>query len=335
MISKNLTHHARRSFVALALGLYGTLVTVPVAAADYPSQPINLVSPFAAGGTSDAVSRATARLLEKEVRQPVIVVNKPGAGGTIGVGSIFNGPADGYSLVMGGLGSVVFPAVVYKSQLKYDPARDLVPIGVLGVAPTIIVVRTGLPVKSLKELVALAKSRKGEISFASAGVGGTLHMAGVLFEREAGIQLNHVPYKGGAPAMTDLAGGNVDVAFADLTLARPFLASGRIRALAIASGDRLPELPDVPTTTTEGLPGVKMDTWYALFAPRSTPVPVLQHLQFALEKVRKDPAMSKSLSDQAIVPVYTTLPEFKIQLANDFNTWLPLLSRVCGGGGCN
>lgn len=312
-----------------------TLGAVHAQSGTFPSKPVNLVSPFAAGGTSDAVARVAGRLLEKELGQPVLVVNKPGAGGTIGIGSILAPPVDGYSVVMGGLGSVVFPAVVYKSRLKYDPARDLAPLGVLGVAPTMILARADLPVQNLKELVAYAKSNPGKVSYGSAGVGGTLHLAGVLFEREAGLQLNHVPYKGGAPAMTDLAGGSVDLAFADLTLAMPFLKSGRVRPLAIASGSRLPTLPEVPTTGEAGYPGVKVDTWYAMFAPAAAPAAAIERWQAALVKVRNDPAMVSALGAQSIVPVPTPLPEFKAQLAKDFENWLPLISQVCAASGCD
>lgn len=324
------------SFVAgLALAALTSVGTSQAQTASFPSKPLNLVSPFSAGGTSDAVARTAGRVLEKELGQPVLVLNRPGAGGTIGVGSILTAPVDGYSVVMGGLGSVVFPAAVYKSRLKYDPARDLTPLGVLGVAPTVILARAGLPVQTLKDLVAYAKARPGQVSYGSAGVGGTLHLAGVLFEREAGIQLNHAPYKGGAPAMSDLAGGSVDLAFADLTLAMPFLKSGRVRALAIASGSRLSALPEVPTTTEAGYPGVKIDTWYALFAPTAAPAATIERWRAALDKARNDPVMVSALTAQSIVPVQTPLPQFKAQLAEDFKTWLPLVSQVCASTGCD
>ncbi len=329
--------HRQRLLVCLVAGL-ATLGTAGLARAQpkaFPVKPLTLVSPFAGGGTSDAVARVAARLMEKEMGQPVVVLNRPGAGGTIGIGSILAAPVDGYSVVMGGLGSVVFPAEVYKSRLKYDPARDLTPLGVLGVAPTVILARAGLPAQNLKELVAHAKANPGKLSYASAGVGGSLHLAGVLFEREAGLQLNHVPYKGGAPAMTDLAGGTVDLAFADLTLAMPFLKSGRVRALAIASGSRLPGLPDVPTTAESGYPGVKVDTWYALFAPAAAPAGAIEHWQAALDKVRGDPAMVSALTAQSIVPATTPLPQFKAELAKDFATWLPLVRQACAASGCD
>ena len=191
--------------------------TSPTFAQGYPSKPLTMVSPFAAGGTSDIVSRAVAKLMESDLGQPVVVVNRTGAGGTVGIGSVATGTADGYSVVMGGLGSIVFPTVIYKGKIKYEAAKDLVPLGAVGLAPTVIAVRANLPAKNLAELIALAKKDPGKLSFGSAGVGGTLHLAGVLLEAEAGINLNHIPYKGGAPALLDLAAGNVDIALAGVS----------------------------------------------------------------------------------------------------------------------
>lgn len=317
--------------------LCATLTTAALAqatAAPFPTKPISLVAPFAAGGTSDAIARAVARLAEAELGQPVVVINRPGAGGLIGISSVFNTPADGYTLVLGGLGSVVFPKVIHNGKIKYDPARDLVPVAVIGNAPTVIAVRDGLPAKDLKELIAQAKAHPRQLSFASAGIGGTLHVAGVLLEKEAGIELNHVPYKGGAPAMTDLAAGSVDIALADLTLLKPLLQTGRIRPVAIASAQRSALLPGVPTTAELGLPKVRMDTWYAVFAPAGTPPDVLAKLRTTLDKVRANDALATVLEAQAITPLRTSGEAFQRQLDQDFATWLPLLTRICSESSC-
>lgn len=302
--------------------------------APFPAKPVTLVSPFAAGGTSDAVARAIGKQLESELKQPVVVVNRTGAGGTLGIASVVTAAADGYTLVLGGLGSVVFPSVIYKGRIKFDPAKDLVPVAAVGSAPTLIAVRASLPAKSLADLVASAKRDPNKLSYASAGVGGTLHVAGVLLEREASIELNHIPYRGGAPAMTDVAGGSTDIALADLTLALPFLQGGKIRALAVASGQRSPLLPDVPTTAEAGLPNVRMDTWYAIFAPAGTPTAVLERLQSAVVQARKHPAFAALLSSQGITPVNSSPAEFKAQLKTDFDTWLPVLTRICSQTSC-
>jgi tripartite-type tricarboxylate transporter receptor subunit TctC len=301
----------------------------------FPSKPITLVSPFAAGGTSDVVSRATARLMEKELGQPVIVANRVGAGGTVGMGSVASAPADGYTLVMGGLGSVVFPSVMYKGKIKYDTSRDLTLVGPAGNAPTVVAVRSGLPAKNLQELVVLAKKQPDQLSFGSAGVGGTLHVAGVLLEKEAGVKLNHIPYKGGAPAMTDLAAGTVDIALADMTLVKPLLGSDRVRVLAIASSDRSPLLPDVPTTSEAGLSGVQLDTWYAVFAPSGIPPTVLSRLRTALDKARASSEFTAVLSSQGLHPIKKTALEFEDQLKKDFVTWPKLLTQICSQTSCD
>lgn len=310
------------------------LMAAVACAQGYPSKTVTLVSPFAAGGTSDVIARATARLLEAELGPSVVVVNRLGAGGTIGIASIFNGPADGYQLVMGGLGSVVFTSAVYKGRLSYDPVKDLLPVGVVGSAPSVITVRASLNVKTLAELIALAKANPDKLSFGSAGVGGALHVAGVLLEKEAGISLNHIPYKGGAPAINDLAAGVVDIALADLTLIKPVLQGDRVRPLAIATGERSPMLPQVPTTAELGLPNVRMDTWYAVFAPAGTPAPVLARLRSAMDKVRVNPELVNVLVGQGITPINQPLKAFEDQLRRDFEIWPGLLQRICSQSSC-
>lgn len=323
---------ARSSIVAT---LVATFANTHAQAPTFPSRPVTLVSPFAAGGTSDTISRALARELEVDLKQPVVVVNRPGAGGTVGIASVLAAPADGHVLVLGGLGSVVFPAVIHRGRIKYDPARDLIPVGIVGSAPTLIVARSSLPVASLGELVTHAKANPGKLSFASAGVGGTLHVAGVLLEREAGISLNHVPYKGGAPAMTDVVAGNVDIALADLTLVQPFLHSGKLKPLAIASAQRSSSLPNVPTTTEAGFKGVSMDTWYGLFAPAGVPAAVLERLQVALEQARRSPALAQALQTQGITALSISQAEFRTALKRDFDAWVPLLHRICSESSCD
>ncbi len=300
----------------------------------FPSKPLTMVSPFAAGGTSDVVSRAVAKLMEADLGQPMVVMNRTGAGGTVGIGSVATGPADGYSMVMGGLGSVVFPTVIYKGKIKYEAAKDLVPLGAVGLAPTVIAVRANLPARNLAELIALAKKEPGKLSFGSAGVGGTLHMAGVLLEAEAGINLNHIPYKGGAPALLDLAAGNVDIALADLTLVKPMIGSDRIRVIAIASGERSPLLPQVPTTTEQGYPKLQVDTWYAPFVPAATPAPVLARLRASVNAIKANPELATTLASQGIVPFKANLDAFEKALKRDYDVWVPLLTRVCGQTSC-
>jgi tripartite-type tricarboxylate transporter receptor subunit TctC len=192
-----------------------------------------------------------------------------------------------------------------------------------------------LPANNLQELIAAAKTQPGKLSFASAGVGGTLHVAGVLLEREAGINLNHIPYRGGALAMTDLAAGTVDLALADITLVKPLLASGRIRVLAIASGERSALLSDVPTTTEAGFPNVRLDTWYALFAPAGMPAEITAKLRAAVEKLKNNTNFLTTLTGQGLAPVKGTSAVFEEQLKKDWMTWPPLLARICGQNACD
>ncbi len=328
----------RRSLLAALVCITGATTLAVSGAAQaqsFPSRPVTLVSPFAAGGTSDVVSRAVARLMEADLGQPVLVMNRTGAGGTVGIGSVAAAPADGYSAVMGGLGSVVFPTVIYRGKIKYDAARDLVPLGAVGLAPTVIAVRAALPARNLAELIALAKAQPGKLSFGSAGVGGTLHLAGVLLEAEAGINLNHIPYKGGAPALMDLAAGNVDIALADLTLVKPMIGSDRIRVIAIASGERSPMLPQVPTTTEQGFPKLQVDTWYAPFVASTTPPAVLARLRASVNAIKANPELAATLAAQGIVPFKGNLEAFERQLKRDYEVWVPLLTRVCGQTSCD
>ncbi len=326
----------RRMYLRLTALTIGYLISVGSGMAQtFPTKPITLVSPFAAGGTSDVVARATARLIEKELGQSVVVVNRAGAGGTLGIGSVASSPADGYTLVMGGLGSVVFPSVIYKGKIKYDASRDLAMIAPVGSAPTVVAVRAGLPAKNLPELVALAKKQPDQLSFGSAGVGGTLHVAGVLLEKEAAISLNHIPYKGGAPAMTDLAAGTVDIALADMTLVKPLIGSDRVRVLAVASTERSPLLPEVPTTSEAGMPGVQLDTWYAVFAPTGIPQAAQARLRAALDKARAAPEFMAVLSSQGLNPIKKSSLDFEDQLKKDFVTWPKLLTHICSQTSCD
>lgn len=304
------------------------------AAQSFPTREVTLIAPFAAGGTSDVVARTVAKAMGQELGKPIVVINKVGAGGRIGVAAGAAAAPDGYTMVLGGLGSVVFASGVAKEKLSFDPRKDLIPIGPVGEAPTVIVARADLPANNLEQLVALAKKAPGTVKYGSAGVGGTLHMAAVLLEKAAHIDLLHVPYRGGAPAMTELLGGQIDLVFADLTLVQPFLNSGKIKTIALASRQRSSVVPNLPTTAEQGFATVRMDTWYALFVPRATPDSQLNILRGALAKARVTPEFTKLLSAQAISPSTATETAFATALQGDFDSWLPLLKQVCAANSC-
>jgi len=301
----------------------------------FPSRPLTMIAPFAAGGTNDSIARAAARLMEPELGQPVVVANRVGAGGTVGVAAVLTPPLDGHNLIMAGMGSIVLAPVIHKDRIKYDTQRDLTPIGVLGSVPIVIAVKSGLPVQTLAELLALAKSKPGQITYGSPGLGGSMHVAGSLLEKETGIQLNHVPYKGGAPAMTDLAAGTIDAAVTDVTLIKPHLQSGRVRVLAILGSQRSAQMPTVPTTAELGWPKVRLDTWYAVFAASATPPASLAKLREAFERARAKPEMATLLQAQGVTPVTMPVKAFEDALKQDFTSWQPLVTQICSAAGCD
>ena len=321
-----------RPTLAAALGVAMAALFLPSAAAGqaYPARPITLICPFAAGGTSDTVSRVIAKQMADRLGQPVVVVNRTGAGGTIGLSAAAKAPPDGYTIVMGGLGSVVFAAGIYP-KLNYEPQADLVPLAAVANVPSVIAARPTLEVSSLADLVALAKRNPESLKYGSAGLGGTFHIAGELFERETGARLVHVPYRGGAPAMTDLIAGQIDLMFGDVTLVRPYLESGKVRAIAVASETRSSFLPSVPTTKELGYPKVAMNTWYGLFAPAGTPAPILKRLREAVAAAMATPETSAALANQGLAQWQINPEEFARQVRLDFDKWVPLVKEICKG----
>ena len=290
----------------------------------FPDRPVTLVSPFAAGGTSDVLARAIARGIEPRLGQPVVVENVTGAGGTLGVGNVARSRPDGHRLVMGGLGSIVFTAGVYGTRLPYDP-RSLLPVAAVASVPTLIAVSAASPFRSLRDLVEAARARPGDIAFGSPGVGGSLHLAGELFQRVAQLRLEHVPYRGGAPLMQDLAGGQVPVAFSDATLTLPLLPTGRIRPIAVLAPRRSPSLPDVPTAAEAGLPGLEVETWYGVLAPGGVPPAAIATLAEAMLEAAGSPAFAELLRSQGAEPVLAGPEAFATTLARDFERWLPII----------
>jgi tripartite-type tricarboxylate transporter receptor subunit TctC len=309
-----------------ALGTLAGLLAARHAQAQprFPDRPVTLVSPFAAGGTSDVLARAIARGIEPRLGQPVVVENVTGAGGTLGVGNVARSRADGHRLVMGGLGSIVFTAGVYGARLPYDP-RSLLPVAAVASVPTLVAVAATSPIRSLRDLVEAARARPGDIAFGSPGVGGSLHLAGELFQRVAQVRLEHVPYRGGAPLMQDLAGGQVPVAFSDTTLTLPLLPTGRIRPIAVLAPRRSPSLPDVPTAAEAGLPGLEVETWYGVLAPGGVPPAAIATLAEAMLETARSPAFAELLRSQGADPVLAGPEAFATTLARDFERWLPII----------
>ncbi len=254
----------------------------------YPAKPIRWISPWPPGGANDVFSRDIGRKLADGFGQPVIVDNRPGAAGTIGSDVAAKAPADGYTLVMGSSPTHAIAPSLYP-QLPYDPLRDFVAITLVGTVPNVLVVYPSLPVKNVKELIALAKAKPGQLNFASAGNGTSQHLSGELFKVMAGVDMVHVPYKGTAPAMVDLIAGQVQLSFDNVTTLVPHIQGGKLRALAVTPAKRTPILPDVPTVAEAGVPGYEASVWFGVFAPAGTPAPVIAKLHEEIGKALNTP----------------------------------------------
>jgi tripartite-type tricarboxylate transporter receptor subunit TctC len=272
----------------------------------YPNKPIHIVVPFGPGGFTDVVARILQKEMQPALGQPIIVENKPGAGSTIGTDTVAKAPPDGYNLVIVSTTHVISPHL-YKS-MPYDPIKDFTPVMKLGEGPYVMVEHPSLPAKTVQEVIALAKASPGQIDYASSGNGSSQHLVGALFTTMAGINLMHVPYKGSNQAMQDLVGGQVKLSFVGMPNALPNVKSGKLRALAVTSKQRSPDLPDVPTMDEAGVKGYDATIWLALLAPKGTPPEVVHKLNTEVTKALATPS-AKKLMNSAGVDVATSTPE--------------------------
>ena len=264
------------------------LMSLAAAADDYPSRPVKLIIPFPAGGSNDVVGRVVAKYLGDKLGQTVYVDNRGGAGGTIGTEALANAPPDGYTLGIISIAHAVNPAL-YK--LNYDPIKSFAPIAIFATGPNVLVVNPELPIKSVNELLALAKAKPGELNYASAGVGSFQHLGGELFKLTAGVNIVHVPYKGGGPAMQDVIAGHVKIMFSSLVQTTPFIKSGQLRALGTGGAKRSAVLPDVPTIAEAGVPGYVADNWWGIAAPAGLPASIAAKLYTAVQTALKAPEL--------------------------------------------
>jgi tripartite-type tricarboxylate transporter receptor subunit TctC len=273
----------RRALLATAAAYLALVGTVHAQDA-WPSRPIKLVVPFAAGGTSDVLARTLAEKLQGALKQTVIVDNKAGAGGVIGADSVAKAPADGYTILLGTIAShAINPAL--QPKMPYDALKDFAPVDLLGSISNVLLVGATQPYKTVKDLTAAAKAKPGSVAFASAGQGSSQHMSGELFKLLAGAELTHIPYKGSAPAIQDVIGGQVPMSFETVTVALPHIQSGKVRALAVTSAKRSPALPDTPTLQEAGIAGFDVASWQAIYAPAGTPPAIVQRLNAEIEKI--------------------------------------------------
>ena len=289
------TLFGRRPILVLALLSIVGAPTVTMAQ-DYPSRPIRLILPYPPGGTADALVRPLAQHLTNSLGQPVVVVTQPGANGIVGSTVVANSPADGYTLLIGAIGP--FSVLSAMQKMPFDPVNDFSPVSFLATVPNILVVNPSLPVKSVSEFVAYAKSRSGEIVYGSGGTGGSNHLATELFRLAIGVPMRHVAYKGGAPAEMDLLGGHITLIFDNLPAAIPHIKSGGFRALAVTSLRRQSTLPDIPTMNESGFPGFEAGSWFGVLAPARTPRPIVERLNRAILAAMNEPELRKTYLNQ-------------------------------------
>lgn len=278
------------------------------AIAAYPDHAIRLIVPYSAGGAADTQARLVAAGLGARLGQPIVVENHPGASGTIGAAFVAHASADGYTLLYDATAFAVNP-LLYKS-LPYDSKRDLRPISLISLTPNLLVVRTDSPYHGIADLTAAARSKPGRVTFGSPGQGTAQHVAAALYAQGFGLKLVHVPYKGGAPALADLMGGQIDMMFSNMSASYPLVRGGKLRALAVSSKSRVPELPDVPTMAESGLPGYEVYEWNGMFAPAGVPDEIARKVETAVQATLQDPSVRSRMTALGAQPIGSSAQEF-------------------------
>jgi tripartite-type tricarboxylate transporter receptor subunit TctC len=306
-----------RAALLLALGV----AVSAVADEPYPNKPIHLIVPFVAGGTSDILARILAKDLESELKQSVIVENKAGAGGNIGSDIVANSAPDGYTLILASVGTHAINSSLYRS-MPYDPVKDFTPVSLIATVPTVLVVGPGVKVKSVGELIALAKAHPGQLNYASAGIGTTQQLAGEMLKQQTGIDVVHVPYKGGAQAVADLLAGRVTFMFPNIPVVYGQIKAGQLRPLAVASSKRSPALPDVPTMAeAAGMKDFDVSTWFGILGPAGMPANTTHTLNTAIRKVLSTSEMRAKLEKQGAEPLTSTPDEFGAYIKQEVVKW--------------
>ena len=319
----------RQTLALLACALASA--TLPAAnaqapAASWPSKPIRWVVPFPPGGAMDAIARTLGEKAGKTLGQPFVIENKPGAGGNIGADFVAKQPGDGYTLMITSIGMATNKPLYGK--LSYDPIKDFAPVSLLAVVPNVLVTNATQPdVKTAKDVIAAARKAPGKLTYASAGNGTSIHLAGEVFTSLAQVDMLHVPYKGSGPAVSDLLGGQVNYMFDSITSARPHIESGKLRALGLTTAKRSKSLPNVPTLAEAGLPGYEVSPWFAVFMPAATPKDIVAKVNAALLEAMKDPDVVKRLETIGAEPVGSTPEEMAQHLARESERWTKLIQE--------
>jgi tripartite-type tricarboxylate transporter receptor subunit TctC len=289
----------------------------PGAVAQYPTHGVTMVVPFPPGGGTDTGARLLAQRLSQKWGQPVVVENKPGAAGALGADLVSNAKPDGYTLLMGNFGTQSINPTLYGKRLSYNPDTAFVAVTLVADLPLVLLVNPAVPAPSARELIALAKAQPGKLSYSSSGSGGSMHLAGALFENATGTQMLHVPYKGGGPAIADLIAGHVNVSFATILESSGHIKSGRLRALAVTGLTRSPILPDVPTLAESVLPGFNSSSWIGLLAPAGTPQAIVDKVAADVRELMQIPELRQQFVEQGAVPAGGTPAQFQSLIDTD------------------
>jgi tripartite-type tricarboxylate transporter receptor subunit TctC len=315
---------SRRAAVILCASV---ILSGAARAETYPARPVKIVVPFPAGGSNDIIARILAQKLSERTGQQFVVENRGGAGGNLGAEAVAKSSPDGYTLLVTAPPPLTTNAALYKS-LPFDPAKDFAPVALLATVPIVLMVNPALPVKSVQELVALAKSKPGTLNFGSSGIGSTNHLAGELLKRMTDIDIVHVPYKGAAPAMNDLIAGHIPMMFDNMPAVLPQVQGGSVRAIAVAGASRATALPDVPTVAEQGVPGFEAFAWFGMVAPAQTPGAVLETLQREVAAILKMPDVQKRFAELGADPGTVTGAAFGKFLAEDSAKWTKIIQAA-------
>ena len=305
--------------------LLGGIVTNSAHAQAYPTAPVRIIVPFPPGGGVDSLGRLTAVKLSENLGRTFVVENRGGANGMIGSEVVAKSARDGYTLMVNGANFVTSPSLYRKAP--YDPIRDFEAISLIAFGPNVLVAHPSLPAKSVSELITLAKAKPGEIGFAGSGSGSTPHLAGELFNVMAGVKMVHIPYRGSGPAMIGLMGGEAMIMFLPAINAGPHVKTGRLRALAVTSRERLPVMVSLPTVAEAGLKGYESSQWYGLFSPAGTPPDILNLLNAQIAKIMHSADIKQRLSDEGVVPVGSTREQFAAHIKSEITKWATVIKQ--------
>jgi tripartite-type tricarboxylate transporter receptor subunit TctC len=310
----------------LLTSLLCILLAAPAAAETWPTHAVRIMVPFAAGGPADTLARVVGDKLSLAWGQPVVVENRGGAGGTIATRQVAKSAPDGYTLVIGGTGTLAIDPTLY-ANVGYDPRKDFAPVGLIGASALVVLVHPSVAAHSIRELIDLARREPGRLNYASAGVGSGIHLATVLFEHMADVTLTHVPYRGSAPALTDLIGGHVAIYFSSLPPAVQLVRDGKVRALAVTGSTRSDVLPDLPTVAAAGLPGYESVLHYGIVAPAGTPRPVIDKLNAALREAVMAADTRERMAADGTLPLASTPDEYAADIDREETKWSAIVRK--------